>query len=95
MVRQARATGAWVVLLDAPVLPNYGKAYVAAVTKLYGDVARQEGVVHVPCFVCGVGASSSLMQADGIHPNEKAQARLLDAVWPHIEPKLRCPVKKP
>jgi len=36
-----------------------------------------------------------MMQADGSLPNEKAQARMLDAVWPHIQPKLRCPVKKP
>jgi acyl-CoA thioesterase-1 len=36
-----------------------------------------------------------MMQADGIHPNEKAQPKMLDAVWPHIKPQLRCPVKKP
>jgi len=95
MVRQAKAAGAWVVLLDAPVLPNYGKPYADALAKLYGDVARAEKIVHVPCFVCGVGITPGMMQADGIHPNEKAQARMLDAVWPHIRPKLRCPVKKP
>lgn len=95
MVRQAKAAGAWVALLDAPVLPNYGKAYADAVAKLYGEVARQEKSVLVPCFVCGVGVTAGMMQADGIHPNEKAQPRMLDAVWPHIKPKLRCPEKKP
>jgi acyl-CoA thioesterase-1 len=95
MVRQAKAAGAWVALLDAPVLPNYGKAYAGAVAKLYGEVARAEKIVLVPCFVCGVGITAGMMQADGIHPNEKAQTRMLDAVWPHIQPKLRCPVKKP
>ena len=95
MVRQAKAAGAWVVLLDAPVLPNYGKPYADAVAKLYGEVARAEKVGHVPCFVCGVGVTPGMMQADGIHPNEKGQPRMLDAVWPHIQPKLRCAVKKP
>ncbi|MBU1222730.1 MAG: arylesterase [Gammaproteobacteria bacterium] len=95
MVRQAKAAGAWVALLDAPVLPNYGKAYADAVAKLYGEVARAEKSVLVPCFVCGVGVTAGMMQSDGIHPNEKAQPRMLDAVWPHIKPKLRCPVKKP
>jgi acyl-CoA thioesterase-1 len=95
MVRQAKTAGAWVALLDAPVLPNYGKAYAGAVKKLYGEVARDEKVVLVPCFVCGVGVTAGMMQADGIHPNDKAQIRLLDAVWPHIQPKLNCPVKKP
>jgi acyl-CoA thioesterase-1 len=94
MVRQAKAAGAWVALLEAPVLPNYGRAYATAVAKLYAEVAREERAVHVPCFVCGVGTSPDLMQADGIHPNEKAQAAILDAVWPHIRPQLRCPEKK-
>ncbi len=96
MIRQARAAGAWVALLEAPVLPNYGKPYADAVAKLYVDVAREEKIVRVPCFVCGVGVKDGMMQADGIHPNEKAQPKMLDAVWPHIRPKLRhCPVKKP
>ena len=95
LIRQAKAGGAWVVLLEAPVLPNYGKPYAEAVAKLYVDVAREEKIVRVPCFVCGVGIVPGMMQADGIHPNEKAQGRMLDAVWPYIKPKLRCPVNKP
>jgi acyl-CoA thioesterase-1 len=95
MIRQARASGAWVVLLDAPVLPNYGKLYADAVAKLYVDVAREEKIIRVPCFVCGVGITPGMMQADGIHPNETAQPHMLEAVWPHIQPKLRCPAKKP
>lgn len=93
MVREAKASGAWVLLLEAPVLPNYGKAYADAVAKLYGEVAHMEKVTHVPCFVCAVGVKPELMQADRIHPNEKGQAGLLDAVWPHLKPKLRCPAK--
>jgi len=95
MVRQAKAAGAWVALLEAPILPNYGKPYADAVAKLYGEVAHAEKIVLVPCFVCGVAVMDGMMQADGIHPNEKAQPKMLDAVWPHIQPKLRCPVKKP
>jgi acyl-CoA thioesterase-1 len=93
MIRQARAAGAWVALLEAPVLPNYGKSYADTVAKLYADLAREEKVTRVPCFVCAVGVKPGMMQADGIHPNEKAQAAMLDAVWPHIQPKLRCPAK--
>jgi acyl-CoA thioesterase I len=93
MVREARTSGAWVLLLDAPVLPNYGKAYADAVAKLYGEVARAEKITRVPCFVCAVGVKPGMMQADGIHPNEKGQAGMLDVVWPYLKPKLRCPAK--
>ncbi|WP_324780526.1 arylesterase [Thiobacillus sedimenti] len=95
LIRQARAAGAWVVLLEAPVLPNYGKAYADAVARTYVEVARAERIVRVPCFVCEVALMPGMMQADGIHPNEKAQGRMLDAVWPHIRPKLRCKAKRP
>ncbi|MBT9589875.1 MAG: arylesterase [Thiobacillus sp.] len=91
LIRQAKTAGAWVALLEAPVLPNYGKPYADAVARLYVEVAREEKIIRVPCFVCGVGITAGLMQADGIHPNEKAQARMLDAVWPYIQPKLNCP----
>lgn len=93
LVRQARSAGAWVVLLDAPILPNYGRAYADAITGLYATLAREEKIAHVPCFICGVGLKAGMMQADGIHPNEKAQAAMLDAVWPTLKPKLRCTAK--
>ncbi|MDA8128045.1 MAG: arylesterase [Betaproteobacteria bacterium] len=94
LIRQAKAAGAWVALLEAPVLPNYGKPYAEAVAKLYVDVAREEKIVRVPCFVCRVAVAPGMMQADRIHPNEKAQGKMLDAVWPYIRPKLRCRVKQ-
>jgi len=36
-----------------------------------------------------IALSSNLMQADGIHPNELGQPRLLDNVWPKLRPLLR------
>ena len=36
----------------------------------------------------GVGGVSELMQDDGIHPRAEAQPRLLDNVWPVLEPLL-------
>ncbi len=90
LIRQAKAAGAWVVLLEPPVLPNYGKPYAQAVSRLYVELARAEKVTHVPCFVCQVAVKPGMMQADGIHPNEKAQAAMLDAVWPYLRPKLQC-----
>ena len=95
MIHQAKAAGAWVALFDVPVLPNYGKPYADAITRMFEEVAREEKIIRVPCFVCGVAVTPGLMQADGIHPNEQAQARMLDTVWPLIQPKLRCTGKQP
>ena len=94
MVQQARASGAWVALLEPPVLPNYGQAYGAAVARVYRDTARAQQTTLVPCFVCKVGVDPSMMQADRIHPNARAQLPMLDAVWPSIHPQLRCKPRK-
>lgn len=96
LVRQARATGAWVALLEPPVLPNYGKAYAEAVARAYREAAQQPQVTRVPCFVCDVGVTPALMQADGIHPNARAQSAMLEGVWPYIQNQLLCapPVKR-
>ena len=93
LVRQAKHAGARVALLEAPVLPNYGKSYADAVARVYREVAVSEKITRVPCFVCGVGVKPSFMQADRIHPNEKAQPLLLEAVWPYIQPLLTCPAR--
>ncbi len=90
MIAAAKASGAWVMLLEPPVLPNYGRPYAAAVAQTYRDVAREQKIVRVPCFVCGVGVNPALMQADAIHPNARAQGALLDSVWPYLAPKLHC-----
>lgn len=94
MVSMARATGAWVTLLAPPVLPNYGNTYVAAVARVYSDTAARHKLTLVPCFICDVGLNPALMQLDRIHPNALAQIRMLDSVWPHLKPNLRCPSGK-
>jgi acyl-CoA thioesterase-1 len=94
MVKQAQAGGAWVAVIEPPVLPNYGKAYAAGIAQAYAAVEQQYKLTRVPCFICGVGVDPALMQGDGMHPNARAQAAMLDAVWPYLKPRLKCPPQK-
>jgi acyl-CoA thioesterase-1 len=52
------------------------------------SIAEQERVKLVPFFLQGVAGDPALMQADGIHPQAEAQPKLLDNVWPYLEPLL-------
>jgi len=84
MARAAREAGARVLLLGMQVPPNYGTRYAADFRQLYADVARAEKAALTPFFLAGVADTpdaATLFQADRIHPNEAAQARLLDNVW--------------
>lgn len=93
LVGLSRQAGARVLLLGMRLPPNYGTAYVRRFHRVYVEVARQLTVPLVPFLLApleqGDDLNPTLMQSDGIHPNARAQPRLLDAVWPHLVPLLR------
>lgn len=88
MIEQARAAGARPLLLGVRLPPNYGPTYVERFTQVYRDVAERTGVPLVPRMLEGVGERRDMMLEDGIHPNAKGHARILDNVWPKLEPLL-------
>ncbi|MFB4393524.1 MULTISPECIES: arylesterase [unclassified Pseudomonas] len=88
MIDRSRAAGAKVVLLGMRLPPNYGVRYTTAFAQVYEQLATQKQVPLVPFFLEGVGGVPELMQADGIHPAQGAQQRLLENAWPAIKPLL-------
>lgn len=88
MIDAARASGAKVLLLGMRLPPNYGVRYTQAFAQVYANLAQDKHVAWVPFMLEGVGGVPELMQADGVHPNQSAQGRLLDNVWPALQPLL-------
>lgn len=88
MVDRSKSAGAQVLLLGMRLPPNYGARYTTAFAQVFADLAEQKKVPLVPFFLEGVGGVPGMMQADGIHPTESAQAVLLDNVWPTLKPML-------
>ena len=88
MIQKSQDSGAKVLLLGMQIPPNYGKRYVDAFAKVFGDVAEQKKVPLVPFFLEGIGGHPELMQADGLHPAVAAQGKLLENVWPTLKPLL-------
>ena len=87
MTQAAKKTGAKVLLVGMQVPPNYGGAYAATFSALFAKVARVEKVALVPFFLKGIADtddSAAQFQADRIHPNEQAQAKMLANVWPEL-----------
>lgn len=89
MVAAAQADGAQVVLLGMRLPPNYGRTYTEAFADIYRQVAEQADAAMVPFFLDGVAGDDSLMQRDRIHPTAAAQGRMLETVWPVLQPLLR------
>lgn len=88
MVDLASAAGAKVVLLGMRIPPNYGPDYTEQFRSSYSDLARDKKLPLVPFLLNDIALVPELMQADGIHPNELGQPRLLDNVWPALKPLL-------
>ncbi len=92
MIRQAKATGAQVLLLGMQMPPNYGPEMTRQFAAMYSQLAKSQGTGLVPFFLQGVGDDAEPLkwfQPDRIHPNEAAQARLLANVWPQLKKQLK------
>jgi len=88
MIEQAQAINSRVLLVGMQLPPNYGKRYTEAFAAIYPDLAESEDTALVPFFMDNIYNQPGMMQGDGLHPTEKAQPRLLENVWPHLEPLL-------
>ncbi len=92
MAKAARDGGAEVVVVGIEMPPNYGRRYAEGLADAYADVARDHRATLVPTLLAGVADAAdaeALFQADRIHPNQSAQARMLDNVWPALATVLR------
>ena len=89
MIRLARAARAEPVLVGLMIPPNYGIDYAREFADIYPQVARKERIRLVPFLLAGIAERRDLFQADQLHPVAQAQPRILDNVWPALEPLLR------
>ena len=84
IITTSKASGAEVVLLGIRIPSNYGPRYTQAFENVFRETAETLDVPWIEFFMDGIALNEELMQADGIHPNAKAQPILLDNAWPII-----------
>lgn len=92
MARASREAGARVLLVGMQVPPNYGSRYAGDFTALFPAVAQAEKTAVVPFLLAGVADrpdAEAWFQADRIHPLAKAHPKMLDNVWPALQPLLK------
>jgi acyl-CoA thioesterase I len=89
MTDLAAAAGAKVLLLGMRMPPNYGLPYTEQFRDSFTATARDKKVPLVPFLLNDIALSQNLMQDDDIHPNALGQPKLLENVWPALQPLLR------
>jgi acyl-CoA thioesterase-1 len=88
MITLAQARGVTVLLLGIRLPPNYGERYTSGFFGIYTELAQAHKLALVPFLLDQVALDPALMQADGLHPNERGEPLVLDNVWPKLVPLL-------
>ena len=68
------------IIMQIRIPPNYGKNYVAAFERIYAEIAEEKNIPLLTFLLEKVALDKSLMQPDGIHPNQKAQIIIANQV---------------
>ncbi len=73
------------VLLTGMIAPpNLGRDYAAAFDAVFPRLARRHGVAFYRFILDGVAGRPELNQRDGIHPNRRGVAIMVDRIMPHV-----------
>ena len=68
------------IIMQIRIPPNYGKNYVVAFENIYTEIALEKNIPKMSFLLEKVALDKSLMQLDGIHPNQKAQQIIANQV---------------
>lgn len=88
MAQASRGRGARVLLVGMRIPPNYGRDYAERFFATYAELGRSEKIAVAPFLLDGFADRAEWFQPDRIHPAERAQARMLENVWPYLRPLL-------
>jgi acyl-CoA thioesterase-1 len=88
MIELSRQAGAWVLLAEMRIPPNYGPPYAQKFQATFGELAKRYDIPLIPFLLDGVAGNPRLIQDDGLHPRAEGQPRILDNVWAALEPLL-------
>jgi acyl-CoA thioesterase-1 len=89
ILQVAQAKGVEVLLVGLLAPGNYGADYKTSFDAIYPDLSEAYDAILAPDFFAGLGggdpaALQEWFQADGIHPNAKGVARIVDGLGPQV-----------
>ncbi len=84
MIAKIQASGGKLLLAGMRAPPNWGEEYQHEFDRIYPELARARGVTLYPFFLEGVAMDPQLNQADGLHPNARGVAVVVDRIAPYV-----------
>ena len=84
MMRKIEAAGARLLVLGMRAPPNWGEAYRRDFDRIFPDLAQAHRVPLYPFILEGVVMQPQLNQPDGLHPNARGVAVMVDHIGPVV-----------
>lgn len=84
MIDKIQASGARLMLLGMLAPANWGAQYEHEFDRIYPELAKAHDVPLYPFFLDGVAMNPALNQPDGIHPNQRGVAIMVDHIAPLV-----------
>jgi acyl-CoA thioesterase-1 len=94
IIKRLKAKGIDVLLAGMLAPANYGEAYATAFNAIYPELAQEHGLLLYPFFLQGVAMRHNLNLDDGLHPNAKGVAVIVDGIGPKVEELIRRVVSR-
>ena len=85
MIQNALSHQSAVLLVGIQLPPNYGPVHNQRLQAVFQRLSSDYPVGYVPFMLEGFATDESYFLADRIHPNAKAQPKILNTLWPGIQ----------
>jgi acyl-CoA thioesterase-1 len=89
IIKICQINNALVLLTGMQLPPNYGITYTQKFQAIFLQLAENYQVKLIPFLLAGFGDKHDFFQADGIHPNEIAQKKIVENVWDVLQTMLK------
>ncbi len=84
ILTRLKSKGVRVLLAGMLAPPNLGEEFGREFNAVFPGLARRHGVAFYPFFLDGVVARHGLNQPDGLHPNARGVAVIVDRILPYV-----------
>lgn len=81
IIEACQRNKAAILLVGMRLPPNYGATYTQKFRDTYLQIAKRHKLLFVPFLFEGFGDKLEYFQLDRVHPNERAQGKILKNVW--------------
>ena len=85
IIETVQARGLPILLAGMEAPPNMGKDYADQFRAIYVDLAERYHVLLYPFFLEGAAMNDGMTLGDGLHPNAKGVAAIVENILPKVE----------